>query len=213
MSSLSYLRDPAAIYRLSFERVRATLEGAELAPELRPFALRLVHACGLPAIVQDLRHRGDPAAAARRALAAGAPLLCDTHATAAGILRRHLPAANRVVCTIDHPRVVAEAARRRVTRALVAVEHWGEALEGAVVAVGNAPTALFRLLERVLAEGVRPAVVFAFPVGFVGAVESKRALMELATAHGLVYLTLAGRFGGSALAAAAVNAVLVEAEG
>ncbi len=214
MTTLDYPRDPTAIYRLSFARVRAALDGLGLVPPpaLAPFVLRLVHACGLPEIARDLRHRGDPLAAARTALAAGAAVLCDTRATAAGILHRRLPAANAVVCRIDDPAVIDEARARGVTRALVAVEHWRPWLAGAVVAIGNAPTALFRLLELVAAEGLRPAVVFAFPVGFVGAAESKRALVRLAAELDLVHLTLAGRFGGSALAAAAVNAVLAAEE-
>ncbi len=214
MSPCDVPRDPAAIHRLSFARVRAALDELGIVPPaaLAPFVLRLVHACGLPEIARDLRHRGDPLAAARAALTAGAPVLCDTRATAAGILRRRLPAANALVCRIDDPAVVREARARGVTRALVAVEHWRPLLPGAVVAIGNAPTALFRLLELTAAEALRPAVVFAFPVGFVGAAESKAALVRLAADHDLVHLTLLGRFGGSALAAAAVNAVLTAEE-
>jgi len=202
-----WLRDPAAIYRLSFERVRAACDLSGLPVELHGVALRLVHACARPEIVENLAWHGAPVAAARRALAAGAPVLCDVRMVAAGIVEARLPAANRVICCIDDPEVVDEARRGGITRAMAAVDRWAEELAGAVVAIGNAPTALFRLIERLLAGAPQPASILAFPVGFVGAAESKEALLEVAAELGLHVLTLRGREGGAALAAAAVNAL------
>jgi precorrin-8X/cobalt-precorrin-8 methylmutase len=202
-----YLRDPAAIYRESFARIRAETDLSAVPEALVPLVLRLVHACGMPDIVADLRFGGDPAAAARRALARGAPVLCDTEMTRAGILRHRLPSSNPLVCTLHRPEVAALAARLGTTRSAAAVELWRPHVGGAVVAIGNAPTALFHLLERLSEGWPKPAAIFAFPVGFVGAGESKRALTE--AGFDIPYATLLGRRGGSAFAAAAVNAALV----
>jgi len=202
---VSWLRDPAAIERRSFELIAAEAGLAALPQPLRPLAARLVHACGMPDIVADLAWAGDPVTAGRAALVAGAPVLVDAGMVAAGITRRRLPAGNAVLCTLDEPTVRALAAALATTRSAAALELWRPRLEGAVVAIGNAPTALFRLLE-LLAEGAaRPAVILAFPVGFVGAAESKAALIAAATA--VPFVTLRGRRGGSAMAAAAVNAL------
>lgn len=204
---VDYLRDPAAIYRESFARIRAETDLRAVPDTLVPLVLRLVHACGMPDIVADLRFAGDPLGAARRALARGAPVLCDTEMTRAGILRHRLPRANRLRCTLHARKAQSLAERLGTTRAAAAVELWRPHLEGAVVAIGNAPTALFHLLTR-LAEGwPRPEVLFAFPVGFVGAAESKQALIEAGL--DVPYVTLLGRRGGSAFAAAAVNAALL----
>ena len=200
-----YLRDPAAIYARSFELIRAETDLAGLPPALHPLALRLVHACGMPDIVPDLAWGGDPAAAGARALQAGAPILCDARMVAAGIMASRLPRANDLVVTL------AEARAEGTTRSAAAVELWRPRLAGAVVAIGNAPTALFHLLERLAAWPERPAAILAFPVGFVGAAESKEALIAAGGALGVPYLTLRGRRGGSAMAAAAVNALLVGA--
>lgn len=201
---LDYLRDPAEIYRRSFAAIEqeARLEG--LPGGLHGVAVRLVHACGMPDIVDDLAWGGDPAAAGARALAAGRAVLADSRMVAEGVIRAQLP-ASPVVTTIDDPRAGTGAARLGTTRSAAAVDLWDEMLDGAVVAIGNAPTALFRLLERLTGGAPRPAVILGFPVGFIGAAESKRALAALD--HGVPYLTLHGRRGGSALAAAAVNAL------
>jgi precorrin-8X/cobalt-precorrin-8 methylmutase len=203
---LGYLRDPDAIYRASFAAIRAATPVAHLPAELQPLALRLVHACGMPEIVTELVHGGALVAAAQTALAAGAPLLVDAQMVAAGIQKARLPAGNPVLCTLDEPATADLAARAGTTRSAAAVELWGDRLAGAVVAIGNAPTALFRLLE-LLADGApEPAAILAFPVGFIGAAEAKEAL--IAAGAPPPFVTLRGRRGGSAMAAAAVNALL-----
>jgi len=194
-----YLRDPDEIYRRSLAILRreAALDG--LPAGVATIAERLVHACGMPDIVADLAWDGDPAGAARRALEEGAPLLVDATMVARGIIASRLPRANPVVCTLG------EAPAVGTTRSAAAVDLWAPRLGGAVVAIGNAPTALFRLLDLIDEGAARPAAILAFPVGFVGAVESKQAMIE--AGFGVPYLTLRGRRGGSALAAAAVNAL------
>ena len=202
---LDYLRDPDEIYRRSFAIVRAETDLSRLPPDLHDVAVRIVHACGMPDIVADLDWSGAPAAAGRAALAEGRPVLADSRMVADGVIRPRLPAGNPVRCFVDEPQVAADARREATTRSASAVDRWLPHLDGAVVAIGNAPTALFRLLER-LGEGApHPAVVLAFPVGFVGAAESKRALARLVGAP--PFLTVHGRRGGSAMAAAAVNAI------
>lgn len=205
---MSWLRDPAAIERRSFELIAAEADLAALPALLRPLAARLIHACGMPDILADLAWGGEPVTAGRAALAAGAPVLVDARMVAAGITRRRLPAGNAVSCTLDDPAVAALAAGLATTRSAAALELWRPHLEGAVVAIGNAPTALFRLLELLAESAARPAVILAFPVGFVGAAESKAALVEAAT--DVPFVTLRGRRGGSAMAAAAVNALDLE---
>ncbi|HEX9790644.1 MAG TPA: precorrin-8X methylmutase [Kiloniellales bacterium] len=203
--AFDYIRDPAAITRRSFEIVRTETDVSRLPADLAPIAYRLVHACGMPEIVDDLAWGGDVAAAGRAALAAGAPVLADCEMLAAGITRARLPADNRVLCTLGEAAVPALAAQLATTRSAAAVDLWPPYLDDAVVAIGNAPTALFRLLEILAAGAPKPAVIVACPVGFVGAAESKVALCE---AHlGVPFLTVCGRRGGSALAAAAVNAL------
>jgi precorrin-8X/cobalt-precorrin-8 methylmutase len=200
-----YLHDPEEITRRSFAILKAETDVSGLAPDLAEVALRLVHASAMPDIVADLRASGGAIAAGRRALAAGAPVLCDAEMTAAGITRRFLPAGNPVVVGLADPATPELARRLGTTRSAAAVELWRNRLEGAVVAIGNAPTALFHLLEMVEAGAGRPALILGFPVGFVGAAESKAALAG--NGPGLAYVTLLGRRGGSALAAAAVNAL------
>lgn len=203
-----YLRDPDAIYARSFELIRTEVDLDRFPEALHGSVLRLVHACGMPEIAADLAWAGDPAKAGRQALAAGAPVLCDAAMVAAGVMHGRLPAANRLVTTLGEPAVPALARALGTTRSAAAVELWRPWLAGAVVAIGNAPTALFHLLERLAVWPERPAVILAFPVGFVGAAESKAAL--IAGDAGVPFLTLRGRRGGSAMAAAAVNALLVE---
>ena len=200
-----YLRDPEEITRRSFAIVEAEADLASLPEPLRPVARRLIHACGMPDILADLAWGGPVAEAGRRALLDGAPVLADCRMVAEGVTRARLPRDNAVLCTLGDPRVPALALERGTTRSAAAVELWDEDLAGAVVAIGNAPTALFRLLERLQEGAPRPAAVLGFPVGFVGAAESKEALAEAAL--DLPFLTLRGRRGGSALAAAAVNAL------
>ncbi len=198
--TLDYLRDPQAIYRRSFAIVRAEADLGGLPAELAEVAVRLVHACGMPDITAELAWSGDVVGQARAALAAGSAVITDARMVAEGIIG---PA--KVICTLGDPLVADRAAAQATTRSAAAVELWTPHLAGSVVAIGNAPTALFRLLER-LAEGApKPAAILAFPVGFVGAAESKAALIDADI--GVPYLTLKGRRGGSALAAAAVNAI------
>ncbi len=202
---IDYLRDPAEIYRRSFATIRAEAKLDRFAPDVAAVALRVAHACGMEDVAGALVASADVVASARAALAAGAPILCDAAMVAHGIQRRHLPAGNEIVCLVDTPEAAQRAAELRSTRSAAAVDLWGPRLAGAVVAIGNAPTALFRLLENVDIGGPRPAALFAFPVGFVGAVESKQALVE--NPRGLSFATLPGRRGGSAMAAAAINAL------
>ena len=198
--ALDYLRDPQAIYRRSFAIVRAETDLGGLPAELAEVAVRLVHACGMPDITADLAWSDDVVGQARAALDAGSAVITDAAMVAEGIIGN----AN-VICTLRDPRVTDLAADQATTRSAAAVELWTPHLAGAVVAIGNAPTALFRLIER-LAEGApKPAAILAFPVGFVGAAESKAALIDADI--DVPYLTLKGRRGGSALAAAAINAI------
>jgi precorrin-8X/cobalt-precorrin-8 methylmutase len=201
----TYLRDPAAIYERSFALVREAADLDRFPASLRSMALRLAHAAGDVSILDDLAWSRGAVVIGRRALAEGAPILADSAMVAAGIAAARLPAGNPVICTLRDPAVAAIAAELRTTRSAAAVELWRPHLAGAVVAIGNAPTALFHLLEIVAAGAGKPALVLGFPVGFVGAAEAKQAL--IAFGRGLRYVALRGRRGGSALAAAAVNAL------
>ena len=204
-----YLRDPEAIYRASFAAIRRETPIERLPRGMQALATRLIHACAMPDILAELAWTPDATLAGRRALAAGRPVLVDAAMVAAGIRRERLPAENPIVCTIGEPGVAERAAAGATTRSAAAVDLWRDHLEGAVVAIGNAPTALFRLLE-LLEDGVPlPALVLAFPLGFVGAAEAKEALIQ--HRPGVPYIALRGRRGGSALAAAAVNALAREA--
>jgi len=201
----AYLHDPEAIYRRSFELIRAEADLSRLPGDLHPIALRLAHAAADTAILADLAWSDDAVAVGRRRLGAGAPVFVDSEMVRAGIIRGRLPAGNEIVCTLSEPTVPALAARLETTRSAVAVELWRGRLDGALVAIGNAPTALFHLLELIADGAGMPALVLGFPVGFVGAAEAKQALAEFG--RGLAFITLHGRRGGSALAAAAVNAL------
>jgi len=207
-----YIRDPAEIYRKSFALARAEADLSGFSAAEEAIAVRLIHACGMPAIAPDLVFGGDGAAAGRLALEGGACVLADAEMVARGIIRDRLPAANEIICTLHDEGVREAAAEERTTRSAAAVELWRERLGGAVVAIGNAPTALYRLLELIRDGAPPPAAVLAFPVGFVGAAESKDALIEHAPALGLAFITLRGRRGGSAMAAACVNALASERE-
>ena len=206
-----YLRDPAAIYETSFRTLRAECDLSRFPPDLFPVVERLVHACGRPEVAAKIAVDGPVASAGTAALRAGKPILADAEMVAMGITRRLLPAANPVLCMLNDAETPARAAALATTRSAAAVDAWREHIEGAVVAVGNAPTALFHLLERLHDGWPRPAVILAFPVGFVGAAESKQALCDATL--GIPFVTLPGRDGGSALAAAAVNGLSVAAKG
>ncbi|RUR77846.1 precorrin-8X methylmutase [Chlorogloeopsis fritschii PCC 9212] len=208
--TINYLRDGNEIYRQSFAIIRSEANLSLLAPDVVNVAVRLIHACGMTDIVDDLVASPTAVASARTALKAGAPILCDARMVAEGIIRRRLPAENTVICTLNHPDVPQLAQQLATTRSAAALELWRSHLAGAVVAIGNAPTALFRLLEMLDAGAAKPAVILGFPVGFVGAAESKAALA--ADSRGVPFLTLLGRRGGSAIAAAAVNALALEEE-
>lgn len=208
-AQLDYLRDGAEIYRRSFAVIRAEADLDGLDPILARVAVRMIHACGMVDLVGDIAASPRFGAAAEAALRAGAPILCDTRMVAAGITRRRLPAGNDVLCTLDDRRVSGLARELGTTRTAAAVELWRERLAGSLVVIGNAPTALFRLLELLAAGHPRPAAVIGVPVGFVGAAESKDAL---AAAGELEFLIVRGRRGGSAIAAAAVNALAMEQE-
>ncbi|GGM72973.1 precorrin-8X methylmutase [Longimycelium tulufanense] len=207
---IDYIRDGAEIYRQSFATIRAEADLSTLPGDLAGVAVRMIHACGMVDLVADLAWSANVVADARAALRAGAPILCDAAMVAAGVTRRRLPADNPVVCTLGDPRVPELAAELGTTRSAAALELWRDRLDGAVVAVGNAPTALFRLLEMVAAGAAKPAAVLGIPVGFIGAAESKEALAG--NALGLQYLVVHGRRGGSAMTVAAINAIASEDE-
>jgi precorrin-8X/cobalt-precorrin-8 methylmutase len=200
-----YLRDPEAITRLSFERVRAVVNLDDLPAEMAPVAVRMVHACGMADVIGLLAYSAGAASAGRRALERGAAVICDGEMTKAGVSASRLPARNRVICTIAAPGLGRRARAHATTRSAAAVDLWRDDLGGAVVAIGTAPTALFRLLELLDEGAPAPALVVAMPVGFVGAAESKDALIARGGAP--PYIAVRGRRGGSALAAAAVNAL------
>ncbi|MGF1430206.1 precorrin-8X methylmutase [Kitasatospora sp. LaBMicrA B282] len=207
---IEYEKDGAAIYRESFATIRAEADLAGLPADVAQVAVRMIHACGMTDLVADLLWTPNVVADARAALRAGAPILCDVSMVASGVTRMRLPADNEVVCTLSDPRVPALAAELGTTRSAAAMELWLDKLGGSVVAVGNAPTSLFRLLEMIEAGAPRPAAVIGVPVGFVGAAESKQALAEHPA--GLEHLVVRGRRGGSAIAAAALNAIASEVE-
>jgi precorrin-8X/cobalt-precorrin-8 methylmutase len=207
---LEYIRDGNEIYRQSFAIIRSEAKLEGLPNDLVSVAVRLIHTCGMPDIVSDLEASPQAGTLGRAALEAGCPILCDAQMVAEGITRKRLPANNAVICTLNAPDVPELAQKFSNTRSAAALELWRSHIEGAVVAIGNAPTALFRLLE-LLDEGMpKPALILGFPVGFVGAAESKAALA--ADSRGVPFITLRGRRGGSAIAAAAVNALAKEEE-
>lgn len=207
---LDYERDGAAIYRASFATIRAEADLSTTPVDLEAVVVRMIHASGMTDLPPLVAASDDFGSAARAALRAGAPILADSRMVANGITRSRLPADNQIVCTLDHPDVPAEARAAGTTRSAAAVNRWLPMVDGAVAVFGNAPTALFRLLELVLDGRARPAAIIGLPVGFVGATESKEALVTLG--HGVPYLIVRGRRGGSAMAAAAVNALASDEE-
>jgi precorrin-8X/cobalt-precorrin-8 methylmutase len=207
--ALTYIRDGAAIYERSFAIIRAEANLARFTPEEEKVAVRMIHACGMVELADDIVFSPTFVGAAKAALRRGAPILCDANMVAHGVTRARLPAQNPVVCTLAEPNVATLAAELGNTRSAAAMELWRNRLDGAVVAIGNAPTSLFRLLEMLDDGAARPAAVIGMPVGFVGAAESKEALV----ADGRVpFAIVKGRKGGSAMAAAAINALASEKE-
>ncbi|MFD2111930.1 precorrin-8X methylmutase [Thiorhodococcus fuscus] len=202
---IEYNRDAHDIYRQSFAIIRAEAKLDRLPADLEALAVRVIHSCGMPDIVEDLVFSEGAGTAGREALESGAPILCDSRMVAEGITRARLPAENAVICTLQDPSVPELAKQLGNTRTAAALELWRPHLAGSIVVVGNAPTALFRLFEMLDAGAPKPALILGFPVGFVGAAESKEALA--ADSRGVPFVTVRGRRGGSAMAAAAVNAL------
>ncbi|MFJ6249337.1 MULTISPECIES: precorrin-8X methylmutase [unclassified Streptomyces] len=205
-----YEKDGTEIYRRSFATIRAEADLTGLPADVAQVAVRMIHACGMTDLVQDIAYSPGVVASARAALRAGAPILCDAQMVASGVTRKRLPADNEVLCALSDPAVPALAAELGTTRSAAALELWRDRLEGSVVAIGNAPTALFHLLEMVAKGAGRPAAILGIPVGFIGAAESKDALAD--NTLGLDHLVVRGRRGGSAMTAAAINALAHEAE-
>jgi precorrin-8X/cobalt-precorrin-8 methylmutase len=206
---MDYLRDPAEIYRRSFATIAAEADFRTMPSDMAEVATRLIHACGMVDLVEDLVWTPDVVSAGRAALTAGAAILADAQMVASGIMATRLPAGNRVFCALSDSTVPALAAQYDTTRSAAALDLWLPHLDGAIVAIGNAPTALFRLLELLDAGAPRPAVILGFPVGFVGAAESKAELA--ANPRGIPFITVRGRRGGSAMASSAVNALAIGA--
>lgn len=205
-----YCEDGAQIYRESFAIIRAESDLSQLPPDAEKVAVRMVHACGQTDLTADLSIHPNLVRAARTALRAGAPIFTDSTMVASGVTRARLPAGNEVICHLRDPEVTALAKAWSTTRSAAAVSLWGAKVDGAVVAIGNAPTALFHLLEWISAGGPKPAAIVGVPVGFVGSAESKQALIDHES--GIPYLVVRGRRGGSAMAASAVNALAQERE-
>jgi precorrin-8X/cobalt-precorrin-8 methylmutase len=204
-SSLDYIRDPAEIYRQSFATIREEADLDRFPPVLQPLVIRLIHACGMVDLAEDVRWSGGAFEAGAAALEKGAPVLVDVEMVRHGVIRRLLPADNEILCLLNDERVRPKADEIGNTRSAAQVDLWDEHLGGAVVAIGNAPTALFRLLERIDAGAPKPAIILGFPVGFVGAAESKDELIS--DSRGIPYIAVRGRRGGSAMASAAINAL------
>jgi precorrin-8X/cobalt-precorrin-8 methylmutase len=207
---LDYIRDAAEIYRQSFATIRAEADLARFPDDVSRVVVRLIHTCGQVDVAEHVAFSAGVVPSAHRALAAGAPVLCDSSMVAAGITRSRLPAGNEVVSLVADPGAADLAARLGSTRSAAGVDLWADRLGGAVVAIGNAPTALFRLLELLDDGAPVPAAVLGGPVGFVGSAQSKQELIE--NPRGMDYLVVTGRRGGSAMAAAAVNAIASERE-
>ena len=200
-----YEKDPSAIYAKSFETVHREARITRFAPDMRPVITRLIHACGMVEVADRLVFSDHAAQAGANALQRGAPILCDCEMVGAGIIRRYLPSENQVVVTLNHANTPRHAKHIENTRSAAAVDLWRDHIDGAVVAIGNAPTALFRLMEHLDNGWPKPAVILGFPVGFVGAAESKAELAN--NPRGTDFIALRGRKGGSAMASAAVNAL------
>jgi precorrin isomerase len=205
-----YEKNGAEIYRRSFSTITAQADLSRLSPEESQVAVRMIHACGMVDLVDDIAFSPGAVLQARAALRGGAPILCDVQMVASGITRRRLPADNEVICTLSDPGVADLALEMGNTRTAASVELWRDRLDGAVIAIGNAPTALFHLLELLRDIDIRPAAVLGIPVGFIGAAESKQALVD--NDLGLSYVVVHGRRGGSAITCGALNAIASEEE-
>ncbi|AZA11408.1 precorrin-8X methylmutase [Corynebacterium gerontici] len=212
--SFEYETDGNAIYRQSFAMIRQESDLRSFDPLQQTIAVRMIHAAGAVDLAQDIAMSAEAVSAGRSALQQGAPILCDVNMVASGVTRRRLPANNEVLCLLKDPETPKLAAKLGTTRSAAAVELWEPRLEGAVVAIGNAPTALFHLLNWLEedASRPRPSVILGIPVGFVGATESKEALAQVARDLGTEYITVHGRRGGSAITCAAINALATEQE-
>lgn len=208
----AYDRDGASIYRSSFATIRAEADLTPFAADVAQVVVRMIHACGQTDLPDDIRASADVVQAARMAITAGNPIMCDAHMVAEGITTSRFSQPNPVVCTLRDPATKELAARAATTRSAAAVDLWLPQLAGSVVAIGNAPTALFRLLEHLQQGAAAPAAIIGVPVGFIGAAESKAALAEAASQWNIPYLTVLGRRGGSAMASAALNALATPKE-
>ena len=206
----AYEKDAAEIYRQSFATIRAKADLSRFSPQEAQVAVRMIHSCGMVDLVADIEFSDGAVVKARTALQGGAPILCDVQMVASGVSRRRLPADNDVLCTLSDPRVADLARKIGNTRTAASVELWGNQLDGAVVAIGNSPTALFHLLDLVRDSDIRPAVIIGIPVGFIGAAESKQALAD--NDLGLDYIVVHGTRGGSAITCGALNAIASEEE-
>ena len=205
MTTQDYIRDGNAIYERSFAIIRAEADLSRFSSAEADIAVRMIHACGVVEAARHFVFSPDFAEAGRQALAAGAPILCDAEMVAQGVTRARLPSSNKVICTLRDPRTASLASKIGNTRSAAALELWSEQLEGAVVAIGNAPTALFHLLDMIDSGAPKPAAILGMPVGFVGAAESKDALAQ--NSRGIPFAIVRGRMGGSAMTAAAINAL------
>ncbi|MCO5071205.1 MAG: precorrin-8X methylmutase [Rhizobiaceae bacterium] len=205
MTTQDYIRDGNAIYERSFAIIRAEADLSRFSPAEADIAVRMIHACGVVEAARHFVFSPDFAEAGRQALAEGAPILCDAEMVAQGVTRARLPSSNKVICTLRDPRTASLASKIGNTRSAAALELWSEHLEGAVVAIGNAPTALFHLLDMIDSGAPKPAAILGMPVGFVGAAESKDALAQ--NSRGIPFAIVRGRMGGSAMTAAAINAL------
>lgn len=207
--AMDYLKDPDAIYQRSFAIIAHEVDLSRFPGDARRVAERLIHACGMPDILTDVRIDPGLVLAVRRALDAGRPILADCEMVRAAIMERYLPERSKIICTLNDPRAANIGKSQCITRSSAAVRLWGEHLDGAIVVIGNAPTALFGLLELLDGGAPKPAAILGFPVGFVGAAESKAELHT--NPRGCPYATLLGRRGGSAMAGAALNAIAIPA--
>ena len=207
---MNYLKNPSAIYARSFEIIRAEADLSHLPTSAHEMAIRVIHACGMVEVAHELVITPDFVGAAKAALASAKPILVDVEMTRHGIIPRQLPPGARIICTLNDPRARAAGMDKAITRTAAAVELWRDQLAGAVVVIGNAPTALFRLLEMIDEGAPKPACIVAFPVGFVGAAESKEEL--IANPRGLPFATIRGRKGGSAMASSVINALTSSAQ-
>lgn len=209
MLESDYKRDPAAIYRESFSIIRAEADLSRFPADVEQVVVRMIHACGQVDLAADVAFSPNVVAKAREALKGGAPILCDAEMVASGVTRKRLPAKNEVICHVNSPLVLGMSLWMFTTRSAAALDMWRDKMEGSVVAIGNAPTALFRLLDMLHNGAPHPAAIIGIPVGFVGAAESKKALEAYPD---IEFLTVHGRRGGSAMVAAAINAIASERE-